>query len=155
MIEGIVIPVFSLAIAGLSIGITLIVLVVRGSFMLGRLSNQVDGLTVAVGEMRAEIQRSNEEWRAAVQRSNEEWRAEMQRSNEEWRAEMQRSREEWRAEMQQNREEMRQNNQAQVAVLNELRDEVQQSNRTLAALANHTHDTDGRTVFQVPPPVSR
>ena len=44
---------------------------------------------------------------------------------------------------------------ALTAAVNELRAEVQQSNQTLAALANHTHDTDGRTVFQVPPAVSR
>ena len=53
------------------------------------------------------------------------------------------------------RAEMRENNQAQTAALNELRVEVQQSNEMLAALANHTHDTDGRTVFQVPAAVSR
>ena len=44
---------------------------------------------------------------------------------------------------------------ALTAAVNELRAEVRQSNQTLAALANHTHDTDGRTVFQVPPAVSR
>ena len=44
---------------------------------------------------------------------------------------------------------------ALAAAVNELRAEVQQNNQTLAALANHTHDTDGRTVFQVPPSVSR
>ena len=44
---------------------------------------------------------------------------------------------------------------ALTAAVNELRAEVRQSNQTLAALANHTHDTDGRTVFQVPPSVSR
>lgn len=105
MIEGATV---ATVIAGLGIGITLIVLLLRGSFMLGRLSNQVDGLTIAVSELRAEMQRSNQELRAEMQRSNRE-----------------------------------------------LLSEVQQSNRTLAALANHTHDTDGRTVFQVPPPASR
>ena len=44
---------------------------------------------------------------------------------------------------------------ALTATVNELRAEVRQSNQTLAALANHTHDTDGRTVFQAPPAVSR
>ena len=50
---------------------------------------------------------------------------------------------------------MQQNNQALLAVVSDLRSEVQQSNQTLAVLANHTHDTDGRTVFQVPPPANR
>ena len=36
-----------------------------------------------------------------------------------------------------------------------LQAEVQQNGRTLAALANHTHDVDGRTVFQLPPVAGR
>ena len=70
-------------IAAAGIGITLTVLLVRGSFQLGKLAHKVDNLAEAV---------------------------------------------------------------------NELRREVQQSNRTLAALANHRHDVDGNTVFNVPQP---
>ena len=36
-----------------------------------------------------------------------------------------------------------------------LRVETQQNNQMIAALANHTHDTDGRTVFTVPSPPNR
>ena len=36
-----------------------------------------------------------------------------------------------------------------------LQSEVQQNGRTLAALANHTHDVDGNTVFQLPPAAGR
>jgi hypothetical protein len=36
-----------------------------------------------------------------------------------------------------------------------LRVETQQSNQMIAALANHTHDTDGRTIFTVPSPPNR
>ena len=36
-----------------------------------------------------------------------------------------------------------------------LQSEVQQNSRTLAALANHTHDVDGNTVFQLPPAAGR
>ena len=92
------------ALTGLGIAVTLIVLIARGGFIMGRLSNQVeaqakaiDALTASVNDLRAEVQQSNQALRA----------------------------------------------------------EVQQSNQMLAALANHTHDTDGRTVFQVPPSVSR
>ena len=70
-------------IAAAGIGVTLIVLLVRGSFQLGKLAHEVDNLAEAV---------------------------------------------------------------------NELRREVQQSNRTLAALANHRHDVDGNTIFNVPQP---
>ena len=92
------------SLTGLGIAVTLIVLIARGGFIMGRLSNQVDVLTVAVGELRADGQ---------------------------------------------------QREQRLLATINELRAEVQQSNRMLAALANHTHDTDGRTLFQVPTPGGR
>ena len=78
---------------GLGIGITLIVLLVRGGFLLGRLHNRVEDLDTRI--------------------------------------------------------------EALTIAVNDLRSEVQQSNQTLAALANHTHDADGRTVFQVPPPANR
>ncbi len=39
---------------------------------------------------------------------------------------------------------------ALTAAINELRAEVQQTNRILVGLANHTHDADGRTVFTIP-----
>ena len=94
----------AMVIATLGVGITLIVLMLRGGFILGRMSTQVEAqaeaivaLTASVNELRAETQRSNQALWA----------------------------------------------------------EMQQSNQTLAALANHTHDTDGRTVFQVPPPSVR
>ena len=88
------------ALSGLGIVITLIALVIRGGFLLGRLVGQVDSLGKQVEGLTNQV--------AAL-----------------------------------------------AAAVNELRAEVQQSNQTLAALANHTHDTDGRTVFQVPPSVSR
>ena len=111
MDTAVIIAIIAVAVSALSVGITLIVLVVRGGFLLGRLvaqveaiGNQVQGLAAAVSELRADGQRSNQTLTAAI---------------------------------------------------NELRAEVQQSNQTLAALANHTHDTDGRTMFQVPPATGR
>ena len=127
----------AIAIAASGLGITLIVLLLRGGFLLGRLSNQVDGLTIAVGELRAEMQQSEQRLRAEAQQSEQRLRAEMQQNDQRLRAEMQ------------------QGHQALLDAISELRAEVQQSNHTLAVLTNHTHDTDGRTVFQVPPPVNR
>ena len=85
---------------GLGIGITLIVLLVRGGFLLGRLFNRVEALDARVDGLDGRIE-------------------------------------------------------ALTIAVNDLRAEVQQSNQTLAALANHTHDADGRTVFQLPPPANR
>ena len=115
MDAAVIVAIAAAGVSALGVGITLIVLVVRGGFLLGRLVTQVEGLTAAVGDLRTEMQQSNQDLRT----------------------------------------EMQQSNQTLTAAINELRAEVQQSNQTLAALANHTHDTDGRTVFQVPPSVSR
>ncbi len=81
---------FVAIIAAAGIGVTLVVLLIRGSFQLGRLSHKVDNLDDKVDSL--------------------------------------------------------------AEAVNELRREVQQSNRTLAALANHRHDVDGNTVFNVPQP---
>ena len=62
---------------------------------------------------------------------------------------------ELRAEMQRSeqrlREEARHREQMLLDTIDELRAQVQQSDQTLAALANHTHDANGRTLFQVLP----
>ncbi len=126
MDAAVIVAIAAAGVSALGVGITLIVLVVRGGFLLGRLVTQVEGLTAAVGDLRTEMQQSNQDLRTEMQQSNQDLRTEMQQSN-----------------------------QTLTAAINELRAEVQQSNQTLAALANHTHDTDGRTVFQVPPSVSR
>ena len=118
----VIVAIVTASIAALGLGITLIVLVVKGSFLLGTLANQVAGLAAAVGELQVEMQRNNQ----ALTESIGELRADMQ-----------------------------QNDQMLMASINELRAEVQQSNQTLAALANHTHVTDGLTVFQVPPATVR
>ena len=82
-------------IAAAGIGVTLIVLLVRGSFQLGKLVNKVGNLDDKVDSLDDKLGNLAE-------------------------------------------------------AVNELRREVQQSNRTLAALANHRHDVDGNTVFNVP-----
>ena len=105
------IPIVALVIAALGVGITLIVLMLRGGFIMGRLSNQVEAQAKAIDALAASVNYL-------------------------------------RAEAQQREQRL-------LATISELRAEVQQSNQTLAALANHTHDTDGRTVFQVPTPASR
>ena len=71
------IPIVALVIATLGVGITLIVLMLRGGFIMGRLSNQVDGLTIAVSELRAEAQQREQRLLATIN----ELRDEVQQSN--------------------------------------------------------------------------
>ena len=104
----------------------LIVLVVRGGFLLGRLVTQVEGLTAAVGDLRTDMQQGDQSLAAAINQGDQSLAA-----------------------------AINQGDQSLAAAINGLRTEVQQSNQTLAALANHTHDTDGLTVFQVPPGTGR
>lgn len=82
MIEG---STVAMVLAVLGVGITLIVLLLRGGFILGRLSNQVeaqakasDGLTASVGELRAEMQQSEQRLLATIN----ELRDEVKQSNQ-------------------------------------------------------------------------
>ena len=50
-----IIPVIAIAIAGAGLAITVIVLLVRGSFLLGRLVSQVDGHDAKIDTLEAKI----------------------------------------------------------------------------------------------------
>ena len=71
------------------------------------------------------------------------------------RAEIQQGRAEAREENRQLRAEMVAGFEKLADAIDALRVETQQNNQMIAALANHTHDTDGRTVFTVPAPPNR
>ena len=162
----------AVGLSAVGIGLTIVILLLRGSFLLGgslnqvnTLGKQVDDLTAEVKEQRQEhqeaiqrsnqehqeaIQRSNREHQEAIQRSNQEHQEAIQRSNQEHQEAIQRLRQEHQESIQQLRAEMVAGFDKLADAINGLRDEVQQNNQMLAALANHTHDTDGRTVFTLP-----
>ena len=143
MDAAVIVAIAAAGVSALGVGITLIVLVVRGGFLLGRLVTQVEGLTAAVGDLRTEMQQSNQDLRTEMQQNNQDLRTEMQQNNQDLRTEMQQNNQDLRTEMRQNnqdlrtemrqnnqdlRTEMQQNNQTLTAAINELRAEVQQSN---------------------------
>ena len=173
----------AVGLSAVGIGLTIVILLLRGSFLLGgsinqvnNLGKQVEDLTAEVKEQRQEhqesiqrsnrehqesiqrsnrehqesIQQSNREHQEAIQQSNREHREAIQRSNREHQEAIQRLRQEHQESIQQLRAEMVAGFDKLADAINSLRDEVQQNNQMLAALANHTHDTDGRTVFTLP-----
>ena len=140
----------------------MIVLLLRGSYALGRNTAQVESLSVAVtevrnevvGEVRAEISQVRAEIgqvRAEARRDNQQLRrTDNQQLRTELKQDNQQLRTELKQDVQQLRTEMVAGFQQLAEAIDAMRIEVQQNNQMLAALANHTHDTDGRTVFTVP-----
>ena len=116
-------------VAGAALSITIIVLLVKGSYQLGRNTAQVESLGSSVDELRAEIRELRVEIRAVRDEAREENR-------------------QLRADMMAGFDRL-------AEAIDALRVETQQNNQMLAALANHTHATDGRTLFTVPTPPAR
>lgn len=201
------VPVFATivgtGIATIGVGVTIIVLLLRGSYALGRSTAQVEGLSAGVTEVRNEVvgavrtevgeaRQDNEHLRTQVKLDVEHLRTEVKHDIQQVREQVREARAESKQDIQQVREEIREARaeskqdiqQLRIELRQEMQElraearqdnrelrtemnagfdrlfeaissihvEVQQSNRMTAALANHTHDTDGRTVFTVPSP---
>ena len=125
-----VIAIVGVGVGGIGVGVTIIVLLLGDSYAPNRNTAQVESMSAAVTEVRNETV-------GAVRTEVGEARAEARQDNQQLRADMV-------AGFQQLAE-----------AIDTLRGEVQQTNQMVAALANHTHDTDGRTVFTVPTPPVR
>ena len=140
----------AVGLSAVGIGLTIVILLLRGSFLLGGSINQVNNLGKQVEDLTAEVKEQRQEHQESIQRSNREHQEAIQRSNREHQEAIQRLRQEHQESIQQLRAEMAAGFDKLADAINGLRDEVQQNNQMLAALANHTHDTDGRTVFTLP-----
>ena len=205
--------IIGLMIAAIGVGVTIVVLVIRGSYKVGENTGQVIAASEAVNVLRSETREDNRELRADMAAGHERLRAELAAGHERLRAELaaghaqlraelaagheqlraeiqhtraeaKQDKEELRAEIKQARAEAKQDkeelraeiNQARaeardenrqlraemnagfeklVNAIDAMRVEIQQTNQMVVALANHTHDTDGRTVFAVPSPPNR
>ena len=140
----------AVGLSAVGIGLTIVILLLRGSFLLGGSINQVNNLGKQVEDLTAEVKEQRQEHQESIQRSNREHQESIQQSNREHQEAIQRLRQEHQESIQQLRAEMVAGFDKLADAINSLRDEVQQNNQMLAALANHTHDTDGRTVFTLP-----
>ena len=168
MEASIIVAIATAGIAALGVGATIVVLLVRGGYQLGRNTAQIEAVGESVAEARAEIRdvraeiqelraethREIQESRADTHREIQELRADTHREIQELRVETHREIQESRAdthrEIQELRTEMNAGFETLANAIDALRVEIQQTNQMIVALANHTHDTDGRTVFTVP-----
>ena len=112
------------AIAGTSLAITLIVLLVRGIFHLGKLVNRVENLENRFDTLEARFDNLEAKFDALETKVDAKFDALETKVDAKF--------------------------DALTVAINELRADVQQTNRILVGLANHTHDADGRTVFTIP-----
>ena len=111
-------------IAGISLGVTLIVLLVRGIFHLGKLTNRVEHLETRFDTLEGRFDSLESKFDALDAKT--EARIDSLEAKSDARFD------------------------ALLTAINELRSDVQQTNKILVGLANHTHDADGRTVFAIP-----
>ena len=131
-------PVVIAIIAGISLGITVIAVLLRGAFQLGKLVNQVNtqdasinGLSVKVDALETRFDALETKYDARFDTLENRFDAL-----------------ENRFDALEAKYDARFD--ALTATINELRADIQQTNRILVGLANHTHDADGRTVFTIP-----
>jgi outer membrane murein-binding lipoprotein Lpp len=115
-------------IAGASFALTVIVLLVRGSYLLGKLINKVDNQEAGIATLNGKVDNQAADNQAAgiaiLGEKVDNQAAGIATLNGKV--------------------------DTLTAALNELHAELQQTNRILVGLANHTHDADGRTVFTIP-----
>ena len=111
-------------IAGISLGVTVVVLLIRGSYLLGKLVSRVenqdakiDDLGIRIDDLEGKVDAKFDNLEAkfdarfdALNTTINELRADVQKTNE----------------------------------------AIYETNKILVGLANHTHDADGRTVFTIP-----
>ena len=111
-------------IAGVSLGITLIVLLVRGIFHLGKLVNRVEHLETRFDTLEVRFDNLASKFDALDAKTDARFDALDAKTDARF--------------------------DALLTAISELRADVQQTNKILVGLANHTHDADGRTVFTIP-----
>ena len=115
-------------IAGAGLAVTVIVVLVRASYQLGRLSNQANTHEIAIRDLNGKVDRLDAKFEAKIGALDAKFDAKFDALDAKFDARFD----------------------VLTAAVNQLRDDMQQTNRILVGLANHTHDADGRTVFTIP-----
>ena len=161
-------PVIIAVIAGISLGVTVIVVLLRGAFQLGKLVNQVNTQDASITTLSGKIDgleakhdarfdgleaKHDARFDALEARFDDletkyDARFDALETKYDARFDALETRYDARFDALETKYDARFD--ALTAAINELRAEVQQTNRILVGLANHTHDADGRTVFTIP-----
>lgn len=115
-------------IAGIGLAVTIIVVLVRASYQLGKLSSQANNHEIAIRDLNGKVDHLDAKFEAKFDALDAKFEAKFDALDAKFEAKFD----------------------ALTTAINELRDEMQQTNRVLVGLANHTHDADGRTMFTIP-----
>ena len=119
------IPAVAIAVtAGISLGITVILVLLRGSFQLGKLVNQVNTQDTSIVKLNDKIDHIETKFDSKFDAVDARFDALEAKFDARF--------------------------EALTAAIGQLQAEMQQTNQILVGLANHTHDADGRTVFTIP-----
>ena len=124
-------PVIIAIIAGISLGVTVIAVLLRGAFQLGKLVNQVNTQDASINGLSVKVDALETKYDARFDTLENRFDAL-----------------ENRFDALEAKYDARFD--ALTATINELRADIQQTNRILVGLTNRTHDADGRTVFTIP-----
>ena len=149
-------PVIIAIIAGISLGVTVIAVLLRGAFQLGKLVNQVNTQDASINGLSVKVDALETKYDARFDTLENRFDALETKYDARF------DTLENRFDTLENRFDALENRfdtleakydarfDALTAAINELRADIQQTNRILVGLANHTHDADGRTVFTIP-----
>ena len=126
-------------IAGAGLAITVIVVLVRASYQLGRLSSQANSHEIAIRDLNGRVDHLDAKFDAKIDALDAKFDAKIDALEAKIDARIDALEAKFDARFD-----------ALAAAINEMRDDMQQTNRILVGLANHTHDADGRTMFTIP-----
>ena len=126
------IAIIGLGIALTGLGVTLLIILLRGFFRLGRLFQRIDAQDENIRQMRDDIQLLTAEMRE----NNNRLTTEMRENHRQLTAEMRENNNRLTAEMRENHRQ--------------LTADIRQTNETVIALANHRQDQDGNIIFILP-----
>ncbi len=126
-------------IAGIGLAVTIIVVLVRASYQLGKLSSQANNHEIAIRDLNGKVDHLDAKFEAKFDALDAKFEAKFDALDAKFEAKFDALDAKFEAKFD-----------ALTTAINELRDEMQQTNRVLVGLANHTHDADGRTMFTIP-----
>ena len=115
-------------IAGTGLAVTVIVVLVRASYQLGKLSSQANNHEIAIRDLNGRVDHLDAKFDAKFDALEAKFDAKFDALDAKFDARFD----------------------SLAAAISQLQAEMQQTNRILVGLANHTHDADGRTVFTIP-----
>ena len=115
-------------IAGTGLAITVIVVLVRASYQLGKISSQANNHEIAIRDLNGKVDRLDTKFEAKFEALDAKFEAKFEAMESKFDARFD----------------------ALTVAISQLQAEMQQTNQILVGLANHTHDADGRTVFTIP-----